>query len=257
MNQHSKPDQSFDSIANKFEENIYGTTKGKLRHDLLMYHMLDVLSLDDNPLTVYDAGGGTGTMSKSLVDMGHKLIISDISSDALTLARKKFVQSDKIEFVHGDILSVENDQSYDLVVCHAVLEWLKSPLEMIDSLVKLLKPGGHLSLSFFNKDAQRFGNLLYGNFDFVKAGMQVKNRVRLSPNNALDPRHVLDRLDNLPVTVIHKAGIRCFHDYLRDPNKQVSHYQQLKEMELTYGKQEPYLWLGKYFHIIVQKQLKS
>jgi S-adenosylmethionine-dependent methyltransferase len=253
MNQHSKPDQSFDSIANKFEANIYGTTKGQLRHELLVYYLVDVLALHDKSLTVYDAGGGTGVMSKSLVEMGHKLIMSDISSDALTLAREKFSSDDKIEFIHGDILSVADDKSYDLVVCHAVLEWLKSPLDMIVSLVELLKPGAHLSLSFFNKDAQRFGNLLYGNFDFVKADMQHKNRVRLSPNNALDPRQVLTRLGNLPVTVIHQAGIRCFHDYLRDPNMQSTHYQQLKQMELLYGKQEPYLWLGKYFHIMVQK----
>jgi S-adenosylmethionine-dependent methyltransferase len=252
MNQHSKPDQSFDSIANKFEENIYGTTKGRLRHELLMHYLVNVLALSEKPLSVYDAGGGTGNLSRSLVDMGHTLVISDISSEALALAKKKFTKDDKIEFVHGDILSVSNDEYYDLVVCHAVLEWLESPLDMIASLVGLLKPGGHLSLSFFNKDAQRFGNLLYGNFDFVEADMQNKNRVRLSPNNALNPRQVLLKLSKLPVTIVHKAGIRCFHDYLKDPNMQVTHFEQLKKMELDYGRQEPYLWLGKYFHIIVK-----
>jgi S-adenosylmethionine-dependent methyltransferase len=254
MNQHDKPDQNFDTIANKFETNIYGSTKGQLRHELLLHYLQTHLPLDEKKYSVLDVGGGTGVMSRALVDLGHSVTLSDISSEVLHIARQKFSEDDDdIQFVQGDILSLANKQQYELLVCHAVLEWLQAPLTMLDKLLALVKPEGYLSLSFFNKDAQRFGNLLYGNFDYVAGGMRVKNQVRLSPNNALEPQVVLDKLSTLPADIIHQAGIRCIHDYLKQPDMQQSHYQQLKQMEITYGSQQPYMWLGKYFHIILRK----
>jgi S-adenosylmethionine-dependent methyltransferase len=119
--------------------------------------------------------------------------------------------------------------------------------------VSLVKPGGHLSLSFFNYDAQLFGNMLYGNFDYVEQGMTSKNIVRLSPNNPQKPKEILAQLETLPIQVRKKTGIRCFHDYLKQPEKQISEYEQLKQLEIEYGSTEPYLWLGNYFLIIAQK----
>ena len=118
----------------------------------------------------------------------------------------------------------------------------------------MTKVGGYFSLSFFNKDAQTLGNLLYGNFDYVKQGMKVKNQVRLSPNKPLEPRVVLEFLRDQEVTIINMAGIRCFHDYLKDPQMQQTHYEQLKESEITFGDKEPFLWLGKYFHILMRRE---
>jgi S-adenosylmethionine-dependent methyltransferase len=253
MNKNSKPDQNFDKIAGKFEKNIYGTSKGRLRHELLLHYLQAHIDLAGTSLQVLDAGGGTGVMARSLADMGHQLCINDISEDALLLAREKFKGEAAVSFIHGEIQDLDPVQSYDLVVCHAVLEWLQDPLQVVAALLAQVKPGGYLSLSFFNKHAYRFANLLYGNFDHVRADMQGKNRVRLSPNNALFPEVVIEYLQGLPVTIINKAGIRCFHDYLKDPQLRESHYEQLKQAEKDFGCQEPYLWLGKYFHLIVQK----
>ena len=83
--------------------------------------------------------------------------------------------------------------------------------------------------------------------------MRQKNTVRLNPNNALEPEQIISLLEKLNMRVNFSAGIRCFHDYLYDRTKQQTHYHQLKQMELKYGVQSPYKWLGKYFHIIAQK----
>lgn len=248
-----RPDQNFDDIANKFELNIYGSSKGRLRHELFMFHLQKTLDLHGKPLTVLDAGGGTGVMSHAMLALGHEVTLTDISADTLRLARDKFTASDKLSIVQQDILSLP-EQQYDLVICHAVLEWLQHPLPVIDKLVALVKPGGYLSLSFFNQDAQRFSNMYYGNFDYVEQGMKVKNQVRLSPNNAQKPLEIIEYFTTLPVQIAHKTGIRCFHDYLKDKNQQQSHYEQIKRLEMCYGDQHPYLWLGKYFMLIAQKR---
>lgn len=249
----SRQDQSFDKFADKFEKNIYGSTKGRLRHELLVHHLHDYSSSELATLDVLDAGGGTGVMTELMLDLGHKVTLSDISLEALSLAKNKLGTNCNLDVQHIDILSLSSDKQYDLVICHAVLEWLQSPNEVIQKLIDLVKPGGHLSLSFFNYDAQLFGNMLYGNFNYVEQGMTNKNIVRLSPNNPQKPKEILAQLENLPIRVTKTAGIRCFHDYLKQSEKQTSEYEQLKQLEIEYGSAEPYLWLGKYFLIIAQK----
>jgi S-adenosylmethionine-dependent methyltransferase len=251
--ENKNQDQSFDKFADKFEKNIYGSTKGQLRHELLVHHLHSYIALDGLSLDVLDAGGGTGVMTEVMLNLGHKVTLSDMSSEVLSLASQKLGENINLDIQHTDILSLSNKKQYDLVVCHAVLEWLQDPLEVMAKLVDLVRPGGHLSLSFFNYDAQLFGNMLYGNFNYVEQGMLAKNIVRLSPNNPQKPKVVLSQLNTLPVQVIKKAGIRCFHDYLKQPEKQSSEYEQLKKLEIQYGSTEPYLWLGKYFLIIAQK----
>jgi S-adenosylmethionine-dependent methyltransferase len=251
--ENNSQDQSFDKFADKFEKNIYGSTKGQLRHELLVHYLHQSITLDSAPLDILDAGGGTGVMTQVMLNLGHRVKLTDISSEALSLAKDKLGQSNTLEIQHLDILSLDNKKQYDLVICHAVLEWLQAPFEVMRKLVDLVKPGGHLSLSFFNLDAQLFGNMLYGNFDYVEQGMMTKNIVRLSPKNPQKPKVILSQLKTLPVKVIKQAGIRCFHDYLKQPEKQISEYEQLKQLEIEYGSNEPYLWLGKYFLIIAQK----
>jgi S-adenosylmethionine-dependent methyltransferase len=248
-------DQSFDKFADKFEKNIYGSTKGQLRHELLVHYLHDCIPLNTQPLEVLDAGGGTGVMSQVMLNLNHKVTLSDISSEVLSLAKGKLGKNINLDVQNKAILSLSTKKQYDLVVCHAVLEWIQNPFEVICKLVDLVKPGGYLSLSFFNYDAQLFGNMLYGNFDYVEQGMTAKNIVRLSPNNPQKPKIILSQLENLPVKIIKKAGIRCFHDYLKQTEKQTSEYDQLKQLEIKYGSTEPYLWLGKYFLVIAQKDL--
>ena len=248
-------DQSFDKFADKFEKNIYGSTKGQLRHELLVHYLHDCIPLNTQLLEVLDAGGGTGVMSQVMLNLNHKVTLSDISSEVLSLAKGKLGKNINLDVQNKAILSLSTKKQYDLVVCHAVLEWIQNPFEVICKLVDLVKPGGYLSLSFFNYDAQLFGNMLYGNFDYVEQGMTTKNIVRLSPNNPQKPKIILSQLENLPVKIIKKAGIRCFHDYLKQTEKQTSEYDQLKQLEIKYGSTEPYLWLGKYFLVIAQKDL--
>ncbi|MGS2720080.1 methyltransferase [Paraglaciecola aestuariivivens] len=252
----TKADQNFDTLANKFERNIYGSTKGQLRHELLVHHLNASLDLQGQKLDVLDAGGGTGVMTDYLLNLGHNLTLSDISQEVLALAQQKLARHKQLTLIHTDILSLDTNKQYDLVICHAVLEWLTEPVKVIKKLLAMVKPGGHLSLSFFNYDAQLFGNMLYGNFDYVEQGMPSKNIVRLSPNNPQKPQFILDELQKLTVEVKYLAGIRCFHDYMKDLDKQQSQYEQLKRLEIQYGCQAPYLWLGKYFLVVSQKQIK-
>ncbi len=67
-NETPKTDHGFDGISDKFARNIYGTTKGTLRHTLLCYHLQQLGILPElcsehssaKTLRVLDAGCGLG-----------------------------------------------------------------------------------------------------------------------------------------------------------------------------------------------------
>ncbi|MFT5996156.1 MAG: S-adenosylmethionine-dependent methyltransferase, partial [Glaciecola sp.] len=161
------------------------------------------------------------------------------------------------QFILGE-LTKPNEHSktqYDFIICHAVLEWLPKPLLALLDMRRLLKLNGKMSLSFFNHDAKVFSNLLYANFDYVEKGLPSKNTVRLNPHNAQKPQDVIALLNDCKeFHITQSRGIRCFHDYIIDKTKIESLYQQLFDMEVRYSDAEPYKWLGKYFHIMLEAQ---
>ncbi|MBF7072701.1 methyltransferase [Glaciecola sp. MH2013] len=247
-------DTLFDGIANKFDANIYGTTKGQIRHLLLLHYLSPFLN-SDRALHVLDAGGGTGMMSLPFCEKAHDVTLCDGSQDILKIAAKRLARFDNKKLLHCDISNLNKDSSFDLVLCHAVLEWVQEPFRLIDDLMLHVKNAGHLSLSFFNKDAALFNNAIWGNFDYIDNGLNVRNQVRLNPHNAQKPAEVLAYIsNNYPNSVItHKAGIRCFHDYMQDKTKQNDEFERLLALEKAHGATEPFMWLGKYFHILIRK----
>ncbi|MGI5308973.1 methyltransferase domain-containing protein [Rheinheimera sp. WS51] len=253
---NNKQDRNFDNIAAKFGRNIYDTTKGKIRQHVLMRD-LQQLELLQQPCHILDVGAGQGQIALQLAALGHSVLLTDISSEMLAIA-KQHAQSLQISNVQFEQVSlahlVQKEQSgYKLVLCHAMLEWLSEPQAAIAQLSQLLSPGGILSLMFYNKDAKRLSNIIYGNFDYVVADMQVKKKVPLSPQHPLQPEEVLSWCKQAGLNLIAKTGVRCFHDYLRNLSQQQSHFEQLLALELQYNRQEPYASLGRYQHLILQK----
>lgn len=247
-----KPDQSFDGIASKFANNIYGTTKGQLRHLLLTEQLAQFLPSDTQWQTI-DIGGGTGVMSAFLADLGHQVHLCDTSHDVLAIAKETLKDNPGITIEHAPLMSLTGLDKYDLLVCHAVLEWLEKPLEALSFLADNMKPGALLSLSFFNRDALLFGNAVYGNFDYIANGLKVKKKVRLNPHQPLVPKAVITHCQSLSLDVLATTGIRCFHDYMKDGFRSEAHYQELIALERQYNQAEPFVWLGKYMHLMLRK----
>ena len=248
-------DRIFDGIAEKFSNNIYGTTKGKLRHTLLCDVLAPYL---EKPLRAIEIGGGTGVMTAHIASLGHSVVLTDASKDVLTQASSLFesmssINGDDITVRHQFLQSIEDLAEFDLIVCHAVLEWLDAPFDAIDFIHQNMKKGARLSLSFFNQDANLFANAIYGNFDYIAKGMKVKKQVRLNPKQPLSAMRVVEHCESLGFAVLDKAGIRCFHDYMRDVTHQNSKFDDLLALERQYHKKAPYMWLGKYFQLILEK----
>lgn len=255
----SKPlkDRNFDNLASRFASNIYQTTKGKIRQAVLLRDLLELPELA-TPSAILDVGGGQGQLALKLAALGHHVHLTDISAEMLQLAAGEATNqglSAQLQISQSSLQDLPQrlgGQVYPLVLCHAVLEWLAEPEAAISQLRQLVQPGGTVSLMFYNQDAHRLSNIIYGNFAYVQAGLKAKKPVRLNPQQPLSPQQVLQWCQQSGFSLLGKTGVRCFHDYLRDRNQQQSHYAELEALELQYNRQEPYASLGRYMHFLLR-----
>ncbi|WP_058913111.1 tRNA uridine 5-oxyacetic acid(34) methyltransferase CmoM [Entomohabitans teleogrylli] len=252
-------DRNFDDIAEKFSRNIYGTTKGELRQAIL-WQDLDTLlaALPAGPLRVLDAGGGEGQTACRMAQRGHRVTLCDLSAEMLTRAQQAAQQkgvSDNMHFVHCAAQDVAQhlESPANLILFHAVLEWVADPRAVLQSLWHCLAPGGALSLMFYNANGLLMHNMVAGNFGYVKRGMPKHKKRTLSPDYPRAPQQVYQWLEELGWRITGKTGVRVFHDYLREKHQQQDCFNDLLELETRFCRQEPWVSLGRYIHVTAIK----
>ncbi|KFZ31973.1 hypothetical protein IDSA_04660 [Pseudidiomarina salinarum] len=256
MSKKITSDQSFAGIGKKFSRNIYDTAKGKIRLAVLERDLQDLIKAE-KPLKVLDIGAGLGQFSERLAAAGHQVVHTDIAADMVEAAQARHQELQLSEQYHYYVAPLQElpqllqQQHYDLVLCHAVLEWLADPESAIRLLKGFLKPEGTLSLMFYNRDAKILANVIYGNFDYVEAGLEVKKKVRLSPQRPVAPADVERWLQDSELRINARTGVRCFHDYLRNQDDQ-QRFEQLLGLELKYNRQSPFNQIGRYLHWRIQ-----
>ncbi|WP_028775015.1 methyltransferase [Shewanella waksmanii] len=257
-------DKNFDALAHKFANNIYGSAKGQVRETVVWRDLkwaLQQLGNGKQSLRILDAGGGFGPFSQKLAKLGHQVVLCDISQKMLDIAKEQIEQHQQqsgqqldIRLVHGPIqgLSAGEHGKFDLILCHAVTEWLADAQTTLSQLPSTLKDDGLLSLMFYNKEAMRFFNLVSGNFDYVNAGLKVKKKVGLTPTHPVYIDEVRDWVTNWNMGIIYQSGVRVICDYLKNHQPESATFEQLLAMELTYSTQPTYIPLGRYVHFICQ-----
>lgn len=253
-------DRNFDDLAEKFSKNIYGTLKGEIRQTVVWQDLCDVLAhlSPTAPLQVLDAGGGLGQLSQQLAALGHPVTLCDLSQEMLRLAEDTITQNGlaaQYRFVHSPVQELDKHLSepFDLVLFHAVMEWLVDPIAVLTGLLEQVKPGGVISVMFYNYNGLLFKNLICGNLTHIEEGMPHRKRFKLQPQQGIHPDAVYDCLTDAGWTILGKTGVRTFHDYMQ--RVRVGDYteEQVLAMEQKLCRQEPYLSLGRYIHVYAQK----
>ena len=84
-----------------------------------------------------------------LAHLGHDVILSDPSEEMLSEARA-VIGREELENVtlicsSAQKLSKHVSEPFGLVICHAVLEWVASPADLIQALSTFVQPNGALS----------------------------------------------------------------------------------------------------------------
>ncbi|UFH49055.1 methyltransferase domain-containing protein [Pseudomonas sp. KNUC1026] len=243
-------DRHFDALATRFAEKIYGGAKGAIRLAVLQADLTEALPA--RPLRVLDIGAGLGHMSLWLAQQGHQVTLAEPALPMLDGARERFAEAGiNAEFIHSPWQGLAEAElpPFDLVLCHAVLEWLAEPFAILPALHRLTAPEGWLSLAFYNRDALVYRNLLKGHFRKLRKDSLAGEKQSLTPQMPVDPRE-LDAQLAMGWQVEQRSGVRVFHDYMPSEFQAKAPLDALLEMELAHRRHPAFAGLGRYLHWI-------
>ncbi|WP_230658992.1 methyltransferase domain-containing protein [Psychrobacter sp. I-STPA10] len=231
------------------------------------------------PLRILDIGAGLAQLSIELAKQGHDVTINDISANMIAKAQQslqdpKYIQAEQEKKAENQDATTQNTQAldnitwlvcpyqqledklhgkYDLILCHALLEWLAEPQAIMDFFAKWLTKNGIVSLCFYNPASFVYRNLVMGNFNLLNnPNYKADNKKSLTPNHPVAYDEVATWLEQTGFKIDTVSGLRVFHDY--SPLKRGGHTNPdaVIEMEVRYSGQEPFKWLGRYLHIMAR-----
>src|SRR3954465_13856645 len=123
---------------------------------------------EGEPRDVLDIGGGTGGFAVRIGELGHRVTVVDPSPDALAALDRRAREHDvAVTGRQGDLstlLDVAGPDSADLVLCHGVLEVVDDPAAALETLARVVRPGGVLSLLVAQRYAAVVARAMAGHF---------------------------------------------------------------------------------------------
>lgn len=254
-------DRNFDDLAHRFQNNIQNSTKGEIRHAVLKRDFDEFLWANvnnDKPLRVLDAGGGQGQMALYFAQHGCEVVLCDVSVEMLKRAQTTIDKNNldkQITLHHGSIQQYlhTNPKPFDIVLCHAVLEWVEDGKSIVEGLSKLIKSQGYFSILYYNLHGLVFKNLLRTNFKKIESKKWQGSRRSLTPNYPLTQESITAWLRDLPLNKCCESGVRVFNDFVLSREDREREPEKILHYELEYSRQEPYRNMARYIHLLLRK----
>jgi S-adenosylmethionine-dependent methyltransferase len=239
-----------------------GTLRRVVRHELVDRGLTE--HLPGPPARIVDVGGGAGQQAIPLLRKGYDVTILDPSPEMLAEARQRLASGDedvrrRVRLVEGTGergREVLEGETFDAVLCHGVLMYLKDARPMIGALATLARPDGIVSVLTKNASALAARPALEGRYrDALSALETDRDRGRLGVITRGDTVGGLsEAYANAGLTVEHWYGVRVFADHLGDsmPGEDLP---EILELEWEAGKREPYRSVARLIHVVGRKKL--
>jgi SAM-dependent methyltransferase len=119
-----------------------------------LHHLLRLVNFDGyRGRRVLEVGCGAGVDLARFARGGASVVGVDLSSSAIDLARANFAQqklTGEFHVADGEALPFE-DNSFDLVFAHGVVQYTADPKRLVDECRRVLKPGGEAIFQVYNR----------------------------------------------------------------------------------------------------------
>ena len=119
-----------------------------------LHHLLRLVNFDGyRGRRVLEVGCGAGVDLARFARGGASVVGVDLSSSAIDLARANFEQQSltgDFRVADGEALPFE-DNSFDLVFAHGVVQYTADPQRLVDECRRVLKPGGEAVFQVYNR----------------------------------------------------------------------------------------------------------
>ncbi len=240
------------------------TPEGRLRVDLAFANLRESLTSDTESMHALDLGGGTGAMSVRLARLGVHVTLLDSSLPMLDFAERSARDADvanRIVLKHGDVAQLTTlspSVSFDVIVCHNVLEFVEDPVAVLSSAACILrKSTGIISILVRNQPGEVLKAALL-NADLVAAECNLSaewgdealygGRVRLFSAGRLH-----SMLKEASLTVTATCGVRVLSDYLPAKISRDDEYERIFELERKLGRRTEFAPIARYTQCIARR----
>lgn len=182
---------------------------------------------------ILDYGCGYGIGASLMEDSYSRYVGLDIDPLAIEYASKNFSIGEKITFYHmSKIRENEFRETFDVGLCFEVLEHVKDPLELLDTITKTIAKGGILIISTPN------GKSSNGNKNLYRSSYHIKEYGPTEFHEILS--HFGDvelfgerRIDRLDLIHLRRRLNYCDLNEIKNSRIQVPEHSKSKLFELA------------------------
>lgn len=210
-------------------------------------------------LRILDVGGGDGLDALPLAKAGHQVTVLDQSSSWLDVAERRAASAGiEITAIEGDLSAPPALGTFDLVLCHFVLQYLPADSDHLATLASFVRPGGVLSVICPNPAAMVLRQLVSdGPASAMSELCAGTKRAVLFDHDVrkIEMTELEDALAVAGLSVVRRYGSRIANDLLTDniAKNETDYFHDLLKLELALCDREPYVRIGGMYQVIAIK----
>lgn len=155
-----------------------------------------------------------------------------------------------------EYLSEIEDNTFDVVICHNVLEYVDDKAAILKELGRVLKPGGRLSIIKHNVFGRAMASAVFG--DDPKASLDLlrgEKEDSMFGNRDVYPNEFITDLFSGEMTLEDVFGIRAFFGLSK--NNEIKYtedwFKNMLELELKASRMDEYKRIAFFNHLILRK----
>lgn len=219
-------------------------------------------------LNVLDVGCGPATPALLLARAGHR--VTAVSTDTLQLTALHQEMSDEPEDVQQRVRLVEGDGSeagrhfppgsFDLALCHDVLDTLDEPDGMLAALARILNPGGLISVTATNGAAAALRPGVAGEWTATRKALAARAVGTSADGTRVDsPEGLATVLADLGAPQLAWYGLGVFSALRPDepaPPRGGKTWQNLIAVEEEAARTDPYRGIASMVHVVGEKTIR-
>lgn len=205
---------------------------------------------------ILDFGSGEGITSDHFAE-SNRVIAIEPREDMLKDAWTDYVYRQVI----GDVkaLAEFGDSSFDIIICHNVLEYIDDKAIVMQELSRVLKPGGFISLAKHNRNG-RVMQMAVLLDDFEKANLLLNGEnstaSKFGAIRYYEDIDIIKWCQNLYIDKIY--GIRTFWDLQQKQEKHSDEEWQEKmmQLEMRVSEMSDFINIAFFHHLIIKKKIE-
>ena len=206
---------------------------GKLQYDIVFSFLGALVGQQ-----ILDFGSGFGIVADFLAEKNQVTAIEP-SSEMIAERKQDFFY----EQLQGSLELLQNlpDQSFDVIVCHNVLEYVSDPALYLTEFSRLLKKDGKISLIKHHEVGRIMHTVVFENDSEKTQQLLAGETYQTHSMGAAKVYQVQEVISGLPLEVEDYQGVRIFYGLQSNDYKTAPDWaEKMLEMELAVCNKSPY-----------------